>query len=417
MADDDLKGSWLERPAHREWLEDESRRLLRFAAASRLERGGFGMLDEAGRLPPSAEADTLFTARAAHCYAVAALRGVPGAKPLADHGVASLRSGLLRDEARGGWFESERAKRENGRKTAYIQMFVALAASSALLAGCDGARALLDEVLTLIEARFWSNDEGRVLESYADDWSDLEDYRGGNSNMHATEAFLAVADATGDEVWLERALSIVRELIHEGASASGYHVTEHYRADWTPWPNYNQDDPAHSFRPFGITPGHAFEWSRLALGVEGSLRRAGRDAPDWLASDARALFEAALAVGWAPDGRPGIVYTADWAGRPVVDARLHWPVTEAISAASMLLRRTGDPLFERWYRRLWDYAETYLIDRDKGSWRHELDALNRPAAAIWPGKPDLYHAYQATILPLLGPAPALARAVADQGGA
>ena len=39
-----------------------------------------------------------------------------------------------------------------------------------------------------------------------------------------------------------------------------------------------------------------------------------------------------------------------------------------------------------------------LVDRDLGSWHHELDEHNRPAATTWQGKPDVYHAYQALLL-------------------
>ncbi|RMS43706.1 N-acylglucosamine 2-epimerase super protein, partial [Pseudomonas amygdali pv. photiniae] len=47
-----------------------------------------------------------------------------------------------------------------------------------------------------------------------------------------------------------------------------------------------------------------------------------------------------------------------------------------------------------------------------GSWHHELNQRNEPSADIWPGKPDLYHAYQATLLPVLPLAPSLASALA-----
>ncbi|MET0612775.1 MAG: AGE family epimerase/isomerase, partial [Pseudomonas caspiana] len=47
-----------------------------------------------------------------------------------------------------------------------------------------------------------------------------------------------------------------------------------------------------------------------------------------------------------------------------------------------------------------------------GSWHHELSPLNQPSADIWGGKPDLYHAYQATLLPVLPLAPSLASALA-----
>ncbi|WP_344931743.1 AGE family epimerase/isomerase [Saccharopolyspora gregorii] len=50
------------------------------------------------------------------------------------------------------------------------------------------------------------------------------------------------------------------------------------------------------------------------------------------------------------------------------------------------------------------------MDRELGSWRHELDEHNRPAATVWEGKPDLYHAYQATLLPRLRPARRSSRA-------
>ncbi|MDQ2781543.1 MAG: AGE family epimerase/isomerase, partial [Actinomycetota bacterium] len=37
-----------------------------------------------------------------------------------------------------------------------------------------------------------------------------------------------------------------------------------------------------------------------------------------------------------------------------------------------------------------------------GSWHHELDEQNHPSSNVWEGKPDVYHAYQAMLLPRLG---------------
>ena len=53
---------------------------------------------------------------------------------------------------------------------------------------------------------------------------------------------------------------------------------------------------------------------------------------------------------------------------------------------------------------------------ERGSWHHELDTSNRPQASVWPGKPDLYHAVQATLIPRLPLAPILASAVSLPGG-
>ena len=44
----------------------------------------------------------------------------------------------------------------------------------------------------------------------------------------------------------------------------------------------------------------------------------------------------------------------------------------------------------------------YFVDETRGSWRHELDPRNRPSSHVWEGKPDVYHAYQAMLLPRLG---------------
>jgi len=65
------------------------------------------------------------------------------------------------------------------------------------------------------------------------------------------------------------------------------------------------------------------------------------------------------------------------------------------------------------YRDWWRYAVAHLLDLDRGSWRHQLDRDNRPVATVWPGKPDLYHAVQATLIPRLPEAPGMAKALAE----
>jgi mannose/cellobiose epimerase-like protein (N-acyl-D-glucosamine 2-epimerase family) len=56
----------------------------------------------------------------------------------------------------------------------------------------------------------------------------------------------------------------------------------------------------------------------------------------------------------------------------------------------------------------------HLLDRERGSWRHELNPDNRPAARTWHGKPDIYHAIQATLVPRLPLAPSFAGALRGQ---
>ena len=187
------RDSWLSRLSHWAWLETEGRRLLAFYRASRHPQCGFAALDDDGRLPDDAHPDTMITARMTHCFALAAMRGEPGAAPLVAHGVAALR-GPLRDAEYGGWYGALPREGEEQTKQAYIHAFVALAAASAWQAGEPAAGPLLDEIVDVIETRFWAEDEGRLREGFSRDWGDSEAYRGGNSNMHATEAFLQLAE-------------------------------------------------------------------------------------------------------------------------------------------------------------------------------------------------------------------------------
>ncbi|WP_065258493.1 D-mannose isomerase [Pseudomonas bananamidigenes] len=403
--------SWLNAPAHQQWLADEGLRLLAFAKASRLPEG-FGNLDERGRLQAGAHAETMNTARMTHSFTMAHIQGLPGFAELVDHGIAALR-GPLRDALHGGWFAVAGHRDGNTGKNAYLHAFVALAASSAVVAQRPGAQALLDDAIDIIDTYFWSEEEGALREFFNRDWREEEAYRGANSNMHATEAFLALADATEDPRWLVRAQRIVERVIHVHAAANDYLVIEHFDRNWQPLREYNHDNPADGFRPYGTTPGHGFEWARLLLHLEAARVRAGMLTPGWLVTDAQKLFEQNCRHGWDVDGAPGIVYTLDWDNKAVVRHRLHWTHAEASAAASALLKRTGDAQYESWYRLFWEFCEANFIDRCDGSWHHELDPQNRPSADIWAGKPDLYHAWQAVLIPRLPLAPSMATALAQ----
>jgi sulfoquinovose isomerase len=395
--------SWRRQPGHLAWLDAEFRRLLAFAPDPRHPGGGFAMLDGDGQPQLDAPVHTWITGRMTHVHALGHLRGIPGSGPLVDHGVAAL-TGLLRDEEHDGWFSSVSAAGEpDATKDAYQHAFVVLGACSATAAGRPGADALLEAALAVYD-RFWDEDAGLFVESYDRAWQLAEPYRGANSNMHAVEACLAAGDVTGDPRWHDRALRVAGFLIDEVTRAHGWRLVEHFDPAWQPVLEYHRDEPAHPFRPYGTTIGHWLEWARLLLQLEASLPAP----PAWLREAATELFTAATAVGWAADGQPGFVYTLDWQDQPVVTSRMHWVICEAIAAAAVLHERTGEPEYEHWYRTFWDHAATAFIDRQRGSWHHELDADLTPATGTWAGKPDLYHALQATLLPQLDLAPALA---------
>ncbi|MFE5332848.1 AGE family epimerase/isomerase [Embleya sp. NPDC056575] len=428
MAAEPWPKPWPDSPEHTARLDAECDRLIRFATGAKLTGGGFGWLDDVGRPLPDGVVHTWVTARMTHVFALARLRAeargsafdAAEAGALVAHGIAAL-TGPLRDHEYGGWHPVvDRAgrpapgdgdtdadpERPDGKRM-YDHAFVVLAAASACAAGHPEAPALLADALDVVERRFWEQDRGACAESWDRTWTVGEPYRGANSNMHAVEAFLAAADATGEARWRERALRIAERVVHEHARANHWRLIEHFAADWTPLPEYNREHPADPFRPYGATVGHWFEWSRLLI----TLSEALPEPPGWLRADAVALFDAAVREGWRADGRPGFVYTVDWSGKPLVRARMHWVVAEAIAAAAALRRASGDADYDDWYRVWWEHADAVFLDREHGGWHHELDADARPSADVWRGKPDAYHAVQATLLPRLRSAPTIAEAL------
>lgn len=394
------------------WLDAECRRLLEFGRRVVHPAGGAAWLDDDGAPDLSRPVHTWITSRTVHVYGLGSLLGVDGAASIASGALDGLR-GTLHDDEHGGWFGAVGPNGEpDDAKSCYAHAFVLLAGSTASVAGLPGADVLLTEATRVFEEHFWDDDLGRVLDEWDRDWTTPAPYRGLNSTMHSLEAMLAVGDVTGDDVWHRRAARLTGLVLELAPSHDG-RLPEHFRPDWSVDLDLNRDRPDDPFKPFGATVGHALEWSRLLLHLEATL---GDAAPAGLLDTSRLLFDRAVADGWHADGAPGFVYTTDWEGRPVVRERMHWVAAEAIAAAAALHRRTGEEGYARRYAEWWAYAREHLLDRGRGSWHHELDAANRPQASVWPGKPDLYHAVQATLLPRMPLAPGLARAVALSTG-
>lgn len=400
---------WPTLHTHRLWLDTELRRLIAFGDQVVAPRGGAAYLDADGAPDLARGVETWITARTVHVYGLAMMLGLPGSREIATGAFAGL-TGLLRDAEDGGWFRSvgeQGAPDVVAGKSCYDHAFVLLAASTATLAGISGARGLLDDAIEVFLERFWDEEAGRCLDSWDATWSDADPYRGLNANMHAVEAMLAVADCLDEEIWRERAARVCAFVI----SLAGHtgRLPEHFDEAWEPLLELNRDRPGDPFKPFGATVGHGLEWARLLLQVEAA---GAGDRSAELVDAAVTLFDRAVADGWARDGATGFVYTTDWQGRPVVRDRMHWVAAEAVAAADALYRRTGEARFAEMYALGWDYIATHLID-GRGSWHHQLDAKNAPTDGVWSGKPDLYHAVQATLLPRVPLGPSLAKALRD----
>jgi sulfoquinovose isomerase len=396
-------------PGTAPWRRAEAGRLIAFGRGAALADGGFGWLDAHGEIDTAQPCPLYLNARMTHVFALAHLDGVTGAESLAASGLRALATRYA-DSENGGFVSSVDVTGQviDAAKANYAHAHTLLAASSALAAAIPGAAAALAAAAAAIEQYFWSDAEGCARESWNAEFTELEPYRGANSNMHSVEAYLAAADATANPVWRARAASIATRLIDGQARENSWRVPEHYDENWQSLPDYNADRRSDQFRPYGTTPGHSFEWARLLL----TLEAAEPTPPAWLLEAATALFDTAVADAWRRDGHPGLIYTVDTDGQPVVTARMHWVACEAVLAADALHRRTGEERFAAAAARWWDEIDRYFLDRDGGSWWPELAPDMTSAASTWSGKPDLYHSYQAVLLPSLPLSPTAATALA-----
>lgn len=419
---------WFGAPEHNRWLADETHALLRFARAARVP-AGFGWIGEDGAVDESRPVELWITGRMTFAFSLGALLGIPGCRRYADHGVRAL-SQVMRDQERGGWFSAVRQELgpdgrgvpvdPEGRKECYQHAFVMLAAATACAADRPGAHELLRDAMAVQEQYWWDEEHGLPVESYAADFTDPEDYRGINAAMHMVEAYLATADVTGDNTWLRRAVRIIDFAVNRQAREHAWRLPEHYDTSWRPRLGYNEDQPAHPFRPFGVTPGHGLEWARLTVQARSALVARGMEAPAWMLDAAEELFDRARTDGWRVDGGPGFVYTTDFEGVPVVHERMHWVVCEGVSAAAAIRRALLDEgrgeieveHYEHCYRSWIDYAEEFLV-KEPGVWWHELDQANEVSTRTWSGHPDIYHALQMTLIPRLPVWPAMGQAIAE----
>jgi len=407
-------------PGSSDYREAQREDLLRFASRSRTE-GGFGHLDDAGAVDPLQPMELYQVARMTHVFSLGVLAdetpsvlGPTSAEmvDLATHGVEALSTGPLRDVEFGGWFSSvgpgDTADRS---KKAYAHAFVILAATSAVAADVPGAGQLLNRALAVVEERFWDDAAGMMVDEWDREFSALSEYRGANANMHTVEAFLAAGDVTGDVKWHIRAGRIAERIVG-WAHDLEWRIPEHANSEYIPQPELHRDQPTHPFKPFGATVGHGMEWARLLIALNQTL---GADAPEGFVEAAIALNHRAIEDGWAVDGADGFVYTTDWDGTPVVRARMHWVVAEAICTATILHRATGEQRYADDLQRWWHYADHHLVDHQLGSWHHELDSSNRQASETWSGKPDVYHAYQASLIADVPVTPSFATALLQEG--
>lgn len=387
----------IDTPENRQFLADIVEDLLNFGRKFPSPDGSAYYLGDDGTPWTDRPRECYITCRMAHVYSMGHFLGYPGSKELAAEAIKGLR-GKLHDDVNGGWYPGVYDNDIVPDKLCYAHAFVILAATSGMLADIPGSKELLDDALEVYDRFFWNEEEGLSCDIWNTEFTVCDDYRGLNANMHTVEAFLAAADVAGLEEYRVRCGRIIDRVLG-WASNNEWRIPEHFYSDWSANLDCNKERPDDPFKPYGATPGHGFEWSRLITQWALSTFKDDAAAAAPYLEAAENLWNRAVTDAWNTDGNPGLVYSVDWEGKPVVRDRMHWALAEAVSASAVLYHVIKKEKFAQIYSELWAYIDEYMLDKVNGSWYHQLDAENKLLGTVWPGKMDLYHAAQAALIP------------------
>ena len=396
---------------NKQFLKEIRDQLLAFGHQFPSPGGGSYYLGDDGTPWKDRPREAWITSRMAHVYSIGSFLGHEGSEELVDAAIKGLR-GELHDDVNGGWYAGLTADDEIlPNKACYAHAFVILAASSALLAGRTGAQELLEDALEIYDKYFWNEEEGLSCDTWNTEFTVLDSYRGLNANMHTVEAFLAAADTLQDEKYRVRAGRIISRVVGWAAD-NNWRIPEHYTSDWIADTECNKEKPDDQFKPYGATPGHGLEWSRLITQWNLSTEMSDEEHQKYL-EIAENLFNRAVDDAWNSDGALGIVYTTDWEGKPIVRDRMHWVLAEAINTSAVLYRVTEKEVYAEKYAAFMEYLDEYMLDKINGSWFHQLDENNQLCGTVWPGKMDIYHALQAVLIPYYAADTSIALAVKE----
>lgn len=132
-----------------------------------------------------------------------------------------------------------------------------------------------------------------------------------------------------------------------------------------------------------LNPGHVLEamWFIMQAAERVGDRQAAEQAAD--------IALATLEYGWDKE-YGGLYYFMDALGKPHIELqanmKLWWVHCEAIVAALMAHRLTGDKRFQVWFERLCEWSWQHFDDPEHGEWYGYLDRRGEPASLQKGGK-------------------------------
>lgn len=260
---------------------------------------------------------------------------------------------------------------EDMTQQAYGYAFVLLMYASCRKNGIIHSDEKLEQTYALLEKHFWQQEYGL----YADEISAagvMSTYRGQNANMHLCEAMIAAYEATQNQMFLSRAVTIAKNITQRQAAMTDGLIWEHYTPTFKPDWDYNKDDPKNLYRPWGFQPGHQTEWTKLLLMINRLQPQ------EWLVNTAKMLFDRAFESAWDIK-HGGLIYGFDPDNKWCDDDKYFWVQAESFAAAAMLFNATSDEDYLLKYQQIWQYCWNHFVDHTHGAW---FRVLNRDNSAI-----------------------------------
>ncbi len=380
----------------KEFLTDHVRSILSFyypQCIDQLNGGYFQHFDVNGKVDvTNGQRHLVSSSRLTINFAVAArLFGDQDLLAAARHGVKFLRD-HHRNRSTGGYaWMLEGGQVSDGDNHCYGIAFVLMAYARSYAAGADELYDYIGETFHLLEHYFWREQDQLYLETRDENFEAISPYRGQNSNMHCCEALISAYEATGEQIYLDRALVIARRITVDMAAQCDGRIWEHYNDLWQADFDYNCHDIENKLRPWGFQPGHFTEWTKLLLLLN------KHHPQDWLQRRAKELFDKAMEVAF--DGcHSGLQYGFSPSGEICSDGKYSWVQAETIVAAAMLATQQDNNIYWCIYQQFWQYVWRYMIDHEQKCWHRNLTRDNKIIApsTVAMGRTD-YHSICACI--------------------
>lgn len=330
-------------------------------------------LEPCGRPDVTAERRVRVQSRQIYVFAQAHELGwLDGAPGICDRATDELFRGAILRDANGvfnGVVNSLTADGDVADPTRdlYTHAFLLLALAWRRRAfGDEAAIDFADEVIAFLDRRM-AADNGGWVESLP-----ATTPRRQNPHMHLFEAFLALAEATGEERFLARAADMCNLFAKVFFDSETGNLFEFFTEDWD----------RHPVDGSIVEPGHMMEWAWL-------LDAYGRLSGETQLEVSRSLYDRALAVGRDPESGLLVDRVSD-TGLPIWSRRKLWPQTEFVKA-SIAMGRSGDAQAYNVAADVMGQLRTTYLNVDvQGAWRDRYDERGAAVPGPIPAS-SLYH--------------------------